>query len=75
MFVSIAEPLATIPQVFSIWVQHRSDGVSAVTWLAYTAASYVWLMYGIAIRDKPLIITSVLWVITETAVVIGLFVA
>ena len=72
MFVSVAEPLATIPQVFSIWVRHNTAGVSVTTWAAYSLASYIWLIYGLTIRDKPLIITSVLWVITETAVVAGL---
>lgn len=67
-----AEPLATIPQIIQIWSGASTDGVSLATWLFYTLTSTIWLVYGFKIKDKPIIISGVLWVTSQALVVIGL---
>ncbi len=69
--VAIIEPAMTLPQIYQIWVHHEAEGVSSTTWGLYISAAVVWLLYGIQLRDKPLIISSALWIVTEAAVVVG----
>ena len=63
----------TIPQIYDIWHTKNAAGVSRLTWIMYVSAAVVWLLYGIQLKDKPIIISSILWVLTESAVVIGIF--
>ncbi|MCA9331823.1 hypothetical protein KC968_02675 [Candidatus Saccharibacteria bacterium] len=69
--MAIIEPIMTLPQVFEVWIDKEVAGVSGTTWGFYVFASVVWLMYGLQLKDKPLIISSTLWVVTEAAVFIG----
>lgn len=69
---TIAEPLATLPQAYSIWVYKQTAGVSMLSWCGYLASSCIWFAYGIFKRDKILIISCFIWVITEGSVVFGL---
>ena len=69
------EPIATIPQILEIWVHHSKAGVSLLTWSFYTLTSFVWLMYGLVKKDKPLIISGALWVVSQSLVVLGLLVS
>ncbi len=74
LLVAVVEPLMTVPQIYDLYGPHGSKGVSATTWLLYLAASIMWLLYGIKCRNKPLIISGVLWVIAESLVVVGVFI-
>jgi len=69
--VAVIEPAMTIPQIYEIWVNRQAEGVSSLTWGLYIGAAVIWLLYGIQLKDKPLIISSTLWIITEAAVVVG----
>lgn len=71
LVIAVLEPAMTLPQIYEIWVKHQSEGVSSTTWGLYISAAVVWLLYGIQLKDKPLIISSILWIITEIAVVAG----
>lgn len=65
------EPLATIPQILQVW-SGTSAGVSLGTWFFYSITSCVWFMYGIKANDKPLMISGVLWVLSQGLVVAGI---
>lgn len=69
--IAVIEPAMTLPQIYEIWVKQQAEGVSSTTWGLYISAAVVWLLYGLQLKDKPLIISSVLWIITEVAVVVG----
>jgi uncharacterized protein with PQ loop repeat len=71
-FVSIAEPVATLPQIYTIWVYKQTAGVSLLSWCLYLFAAGVWLTYGFNRNDRALIVSSFAWVITEVLVVIGI---
>jgi uncharacterized protein with PQ loop repeat len=72
--VGILSPVLTIPQLLKIWIGQDVSGISFISWSWYLIASIVWLMYSIAHREKPLIISSVLWIIIEVFIVIGLII-
>ena len=73
-FFAIIIPLMTIPQIWIIWVNKSAQDMSLVTWGAFLVSAFVWLTYSIVHKDKPLIINSVLWVILESLVVIGIII-
>jgi MtN3 and saliva related transmembrane protein len=72
--MAIIEPLMTMPQIYEIWIRHQVAGVSLATWGFYLIAAVIWTLYGFQIKDKPVIISSILWVITEGMVVVGILV-
>lgn len=69
--IAIIEPAMTIPQVYEIWVMKKAEGVSELTWGLYLIAAVIWLLYGLQLKDKPIIVSSILWLVVESAVVIG----
>ncbi len=69
--IAFIGPLATAPQAFQIFITHNASGVSAVTWLFYDFVQLSWLLYGIAHRDKPIILSNIFWVFWQTLVLIG----
>ena len=69
--MAVAEPLSTLPQLYEIWIKHQSEGVSVLSWSLFAIAALIWLLYGLKIKDKAVIISSSLWVVTEAAVVAG----
>lgn len=64
-------PVMTIPQLIKIWVEKNAIGVSALTWSAYLIVAIFWLIYGKMHNEKPIIYSSILWIIAESLVVIG----
>lgn len=71
LIIAVIEPVMTLPQVLKIWIDKEAAGISSITWGFYIFAALIWLMYGIQIKDRPLIISSFLWIIMESLVVIG----
>lgn len=72
--IAVIEPLMTLPQIYEIWIKQQAKGVSSTTWGLYIFAAIIWLLYGIQLRDRPLIISSFLWIITEMAVLVGVLI-
>ena len=69
--IAVIEPAMTLPQIYEIWGKHEAAGVSVLTWSLYMIAAFTWLLYGLQLKDKPIIISSGLWIFTEAAVVTG----
>ena len=74
LLFATVEPIATIPQIIEVWKNNNTEGVSLLTWSFYTATSFIWLAYGILKKDKPLILSGILWVLSQSLVVIGILV-
>ena len=70
--VAIAEPLMTIPQVIDLYSRPGNSNVSLLTWVLYLGASVMWLVYGLHIHNKPLIVTGALWLLMELLVIVGI---
>lgn len=69
---SIVYPLMTLPQVYEIFVTRNVAGVSLVTWASYLVFTVIFLIYALNKRIRPLALSYVLWLIVETAVVVGI---
>jgi len=70
-FFAIFAPMMTIPQIYKIWSTGNAAGVSAVSWGAFMINGMFWTSYGIVHKDKPIIITNILWVILNFSVMLG----
>ena len=69
--VSLFTMALTVPQVWSVWVEHNTSGVSLLSWGAYFLAACVWLVDGLRKHDKTIWIACIGWVILDGAVFIG----
>ncbi len=70
-FAALASPAMTFPQVFKIWIEQDASGVSIISWAAYTVTAFIWLAYGVAHKDKAIIISNGLWLTLDPLIVIG----
>ena len=69
--VGVSGPIMTFPQLLKIWVEKNAQGVSLFSWAWYLGIAFIWLTYAIVHKEKPLIITYILWIIIEIFIVIG----
>ena len=74
IFIGIASPLMTIPQILEIWLNKDAGRVSLITWSIYILSAICWLIYGIIHKSKPLIITEIAWIIVESIVLAGIII-
>lgn len=72
-FAIIIGPLMTLPQLYEIWFK-SGEGVSIVSWLAYTLTSAIWLWHGWKVKDAALIFVQTVWLILSAGIVVGLMI-
>jgi len=70
-FVGLVGPFTALPQVFSIWAYHQAAGVSLWSSLGITAIAVFWLIYGVILRDGPIVFSSLLWTVLDLVIVSG----
>jgi len=69
--VGIAGPIMSIPQIVLIYVGQDATGVSPISWVAWATFNIPWILYGIAHRELPIIVTYTLWFICNSLIFIG----
>ena len=69
--VAFVGPMMTAPQVYQIFHTQNAEGVSVLTWFLYSLIQAIWLLYGIAHRNKPIIISNIFWIFWQSLVMIG----
>jgi uncharacterized protein with PQ loop repeat len=67
-------PFTVLPQIYSIYHSHSAAGVSMVTWLLIFIVTFPWILYGLAHKDKSIIVSFTLWEIVNLAVVFGVLI-
>ena len=72
--VGILSPLASLPQLFEVWVNMNVAGTSIFTWIGFFFIAVVMATYGIVHRGKNLIIMYVSLAIIDFLIVIGILV-
>lgn len=68
--VACMGPIMTLPQIRDIWL-NKQTSVNEVTWVSYLLISFVWLGYGVLHKEKPIIFSNTLGIITNSLVVLG----
>ena len=72
--LSIFTMALTVPQVWGVWVDHQTAGVSLLSWGAYTFAACLWLVDGMRKKDKTIWVACVGWIALDAAVFVGVLV-
>jgi uncharacterized protein with PQ loop repeat len=71
-FVGIFGPLMTAPQLAKIFIEKSAEGLSLITWASYVVVAIFWVIYGIAHKEKPIIVIYFFWVVVNSLAVIGI---
>ena len=71
LVIGIIGPLANIPQIFKLFIEKNSIGISAITWMFYVMMGIPWIVYGIIHKEKPIIVAQSLWLITNVIILLG----
>lgn len=69
--VGVIGPFTVLPQIYSIYHDKSAAGVSMATWLLIFIVTFPWILYGVAHKDKSIIVSFTLWEIVNLSVVIG----
>lgn len=69
--VGVVGPFTVLPQIYSIFSTHSAAGVSLATWLLIFIVTFPWILYGMAHKEKSIIVSFILWEVMNLAVVIG----
>lgn len=72
--LSIFTMAMTVPQVWSVWVNGDTAGVSLLSWSAYLVAACLWLVDGLRKHDKTIWVACIGWIAMDAAVVVGVLV-
>ena len=70
LVVGVIGPLVTVPQILKIYVTHDASGISLVSWGMWALLDIPWILYGIAHREPPIVITYTLYCILNSIVVV-----
>ncbi len=62
--------LAVIPQIIKAW-QSDAPGLAIMTWVLFIAIGFVWLIYAIQHKLKPLIVAQSVGISVNLLVVLG----
>ena len=73
-FVSVATMVMTLPQIWTVWVDRQVAGVSLLSWGTYLLGACLWLVHGLALRDKTIYVACIGWIVLTGAVVLGVLV-
>lgn len=66
--------LANLPQAYRIFKRKSAKDISFWTYAAFLVAAIVWLLYGIEIRNWPVIIANGVGILTLLMVLAGWYV-
>lgn len=69
--IGIIGPIMTTPQLINAYQKHV-QGLSLATWGAYTVVSFLWFMYGYLHKEKPIIITNLLYFLMDGGIVLAI---
>lgn len=69
--LSVFTMVMTVPQVWTVWVDGDTAGVSLLSWGAYLLSALVWFFYGLGKRDPKIWVACIGWILMDAAVVVG----
>jgi len=69
--LSVVTMALTVPQVWAVWVERATAGVSLLSWGAYLVAACLWLVDGLRKHDKTIWVACIGWVVLDGAVFLG----
>lgn len=74
LVVAVIGPLVTIPQIMEIFKTRDVANLSPITWGSYACFNLFWILYGVVHKEKPILITYILWFFANGAVFASIFI-
>ncbi|MBF4509419.1 MAG: hypothetical protein ISP10_02915 [Aeromicrobium sp.] len=65
-------PVAMAPQIYNVWVLHRTAGLSELTYMAGLMMALLWTAHGLLNRDKAVFGLNALWIGVHATMIAGL---
>jgi uncharacterized protein with PQ loop repeat len=69
--MSVFTIVMTVPQIWTIWINHQASGVSIASWSAYLVSALLWFWYGVRRRDRNIYLPCIGWIAADIAVIAG----
>jgi uncharacterized protein with PQ loop repeat len=69
--VAIVQPLANVPQIIAIFSHKSAHDISISSWAIFIAFDFLWLWYGLAEKEKAVIVSAVMFAVLELMVLTG----
>ena len=69
--LSVFTMAMTVPQVWAVWVERETSGVSLLSWGAYLVSALLWFFDGLQKRDRTIWVACIGWILLDAAVVAG----
>lgn len=69
--MSLITMVMTIPQVWVVWVDRQTAGVSLLSWAAYLASALLWFVHGVQKRDRNIYLACIGWMALDVAIIAG----
>jgi uncharacterized protein with PQ loop repeat len=67
----VVGPFTVLPQIYGIFSTHSATGVSLLTWTMIFIVTFPWILYGVAHKDKSIIVSFILWEVANFTVMLG----
>ncbi|HLD06164.1 MAG TPA: PQ-loop domain-containing transporter [Candidatus Nanoarchaeia archaeon] len=74
LWIAVIGPLMALPQVVKVYAEQNAAGLSLFSWTLFAVLNIPWIFYGIVHRERPILIAYCLWLLVNTAVVVGIVV-
>jgi uncharacterized protein with PQ loop repeat len=71
LFVAIGGPFTLLPQILKIYREQNGESISIITFMLLCVMNGSWLSYGIVHKVKTMIVTNILLLTANSAIIIG----
>ncbi len=72
--VAVIGPMANIPQIIQLYSSRDAGSLSIITWLFFVLFNLLWMLYGIAHKEKLIMTASISAVIFQIPIIIGILI-
>jgi uncharacterized protein with PQ loop repeat len=69
--LGVLGPIATIPQIYTIFSSQDAGSVSIVSWIFYLITAFFTLAYAAVHKLRSLILPSILWIMADIIIIAG----
>ena len=71
LVIAIIGPIMALPQLISVYSAKNAGTLVFSTWASWSFFNLIWLAYGIVHKEKPIIITYILWFIVNASMALA----
>jgi len=68
---AIIAPLALVPQALTLYVSQNAQGLALFTWVILALVNIVWIFYGRAHNERPIVLTNAASLMLNFTIALG----